>query len=50
MSTWAMLITKPEMVGGRAVSSDSGAPGVDVGEFQRHFHGGGTVVGEKNFF
>jgi hypothetical protein len=26
MSTWEWLITKPEMVRGRAVSSDSGAP------------------------
>ena len=29
MSTWAWLITKPEMVRGRAVSSDSGAPRED---------------------
>jgi hypothetical protein len=26
MSTWAWLITRPEMVRGRAVSSDSSAP------------------------
>src|ERR1700738_100717 len=29
MSTWAWLMTKPEMVRGRAVSSDSGAPRED---------------------
>ena len=29
MSTWAWLITKPEMVRGRAVSNDSGAPRED---------------------
>ena len=29
MSTWAWLMTKPEMVRGRAVSTDSGAPRED---------------------